>query len=132
MKKHFVPFVLALGVLLSACSPVAQAFVQLDPALANWITIGATVVVGFLLAKAGEIPFVKQIIEYFHIEQHKLVISAWLAGVVIQFVQAGVLDRIPQMWDNVVTIVMQLLVAVIVTLYSFKRLADRGVQGFRK
>jgi hypothetical protein len=132
MKKIALLLVLALGVfVLSACSGVASAYVQLDPALADWITIGATVVVGFLLAKAGEISFVKQILEYFHIEQHKLAISAWFAGVVIQFLQAGVLDRIPQMWDSVVTIVMQLIVAVIVTLYSFRLLADRKVEGFK-
>jgi hypothetical protein len=60
----------------------------------------------------------------------KTVIDAWLAGVVIQFLQAGLLDRIPQMWDNVVAIAMQLIVAVIVTLYSFRLLRDRRVEGF--
>lgn len=132
MKKVFPLFVLMVsGVLfLSACAAQVQA-VTLDPGLADWIGVAATVLVGFLLVKAAEVPFVKSLLEYFHIEQHKLAISAWLAGVAVQFIQAEVLDKIPEMWDNVVVIVMQLIVAVIVTLYAFRRLADRGVQGFR-
>lgn len=133
MKRFTVSLVLAvvLGVFLPACAPVAGALVKLDPTLAEWIVIGSTVIVGYLFAKAGGIPFVAKLLEYFKVAQYKLVISAWLAGVAIQFLQAGILDRIPQMWDNVVTIAMQLIVAVIVTLYSFRLLKDRGVQGFK-
>lgn len=121
--------ILSLSVLLAACSPVASAFVQLDPALANWITIGATLLVGFLLVKLSNIPVLKWLADY--LGQYRVAVAAWLAGIIVQFVQAGILDKIPAMWDNVVTIVMQLLVAVFVTLYGFRRLADRGVRGFR-
>ncbi len=141
MKKLFkrmsrLMVVMALALLLSACAPVASAYVQLDPALATWIVIGATVVVGYLFAKAQELPFVLQLLAFFRIppekvEQYRMATSAWLAGIVVQFLQASILDRIPSMWDNVVTIVMQLIVAVLVTLYTFRRLADRNVKSFR-
>jgi len=131
MKFRNLFSILVLGVVLSACAPVAGAFVQLDPALANWVTIAATLLVGILFAKAAEIPLVAKLLEYLHAENYKMAISAWLAGVVVQFLQAGILDKIPAMWDNVVAIVMQLLVAVIVTLYGFHLLAKRGVKGFR-
>jgi len=131
MKKLFVVLAMVLGVLLSGCAPVAAAYVKLDPALADWVLYGATLLVGFLLVKLAQTPWGQKLLDYFHIEQYKLAIAAWLAGIAIQFLQAGILDRIPEMWDNVVTIVMQLIVAVIVTLYGFHLLAKRGVQGFR-
>lgn len=137
MKKVFrlSLVVTTLAFILSACATVAGAFVQLDPALADWIVIGSTVLVGIVIAKALQIPIVQRLLEYFKltekVEQYRLVISAWLAGVIIQFVQAGILDKIPAMWDNVVTIVMQLIVSVIVTLYGFRLLADRSVKGFK-
>jgi len=127
MKRLFV--LLLCAVLLTACSPVASAFVRLDPALADWITIGATVLVGFLLVQLFSIPALKWLADY--LGQYRLAVSAWLAGVIVQFLQAGLLDKIPAMWDNVVTIVMQLIVAVIVTLYGFRLLKDRGTKGFR-
>lgn len=132
MKKFlFAMVVMTLAFILSACAPVAGASVQLDPALAEWIVIGSTVLVGIVIAKASEIPFVAKLLEYFKVEQYRLAISAWLAGLIIEFVQAGILDRIPAMWDNVVPIVMQLIVAVIVTLYGFRLLVDRQVKGFK-
>lgn len=133
MKKVFrlSLVVMALAFILSACATVAGAFVQLDPALADWIVIGSTVLVGVLIAKASEIEFVAKILKYFKVEQYRFAISAWLAGVITQFLQAGILDKIPAMWDNVVTIVMQLIVSVIVTLYGFRLLADRSVKGFK-
>src|SRR5512138_3806395 len=121
MKKIYSLAIAAvLGVfLLSSCAPVASAYVQLDPALAEWVMIGATVLVAFLLAKASEIPFVKRLLDYFKVNEYRLAISAWLGGVIVQFIQAKILDTIPAMWDNVAAIVMQLIVAVIVTLYGF-------------
>jgi len=122
-------FLAFFAFLVSACSPVASAFVKLDPALANWITIGATLLVGLLLVQLSNIPALKWLADY--LGQYRLAVSAWLAGIIVQFLQAGLLDKIPAMWDNVVTIVMQLIVAVIVTLYGFRLLGDRGVKGFR-
>lgn len=139
MKSKFWSVAMVLGVflfVLSACAPVAAAYVKLDPALADWVLYGATVLVGFVFVKLSQVPAVIRLLEFLRIdpakiEQYKFVASAWLAGVVIQFLQAGILDKIPTMWGNVVTIVMQLVVAVIVTLYSFQVFRRRGVQGFR-
>lgn len=132
MKKILSLWVVMVSVfLLSACVPVASAYAKFDPTLAEWVLIGCTVLVGFLLAKASEIPFVKSLLEYFKINEYRLAISAWLAGVIVQFAQVEILDKIPQAWDGVVIIVMQLLVAVLVTLYGFRLLADRGVKGFK-
>jgi hypothetical protein len=136
LRKLFV-LAVVLGVfVLSACAPVAAAYVKLDPALADWVLYGATILVGIVFVQLSQVPAVIRLLEFFHIdpakiEQYKFAASAWLAGIVIQFVQAGILDKIPQMWDNVVTLVMQLIVAVIVTLYSFHVFKRRGVQGFR-
>jgi hypothetical protein len=127
MKRIFV--LLLCAVLLTACAPMASAYVRLDPELANWITIGATLVVGFLLVQLSNIPALKWLADY--LGQYRVAVAAWLAGVIVQFLQAGLLDKIPAMWDNVVTIVMQLIVAVIVTLYGFRLLRDRGAKGFR-
>lgn len=135
-KSWFVALVLGvLMFVLSACAPVAAAYVKLDPQLADWVLYGATILVGFVFVKLSQVPAVIRLLAFLgidpaKIEQYKLVASAWLAGIVIQFLKAGILDRIPSMWDNVVTIAMQLIVAVIVTLYSFHVFKRRGVQGF--
>lgn len=122
--------VIVLGVLvLSSCSSAASAYVALDPKLADWVTIGATALVGFLLMKLSTIPQLEWLVNY--LGQYRVAVAAWLGGVIVQFFQAGILDKIPAMWDNVVTIVMQLIVAVIVTLYGFRLLGDRGVKGFK-
>lgn len=125
----FLPLVLLAAFVLSACVAQAQA-VLLDPELVDWIGVGATVLVGFVLVQLARVPFLARLIEYFKIEQYTLVISAWLAGVIVQFVQTRVLDQIPQELDSVVALIMRLAVAIIVTLYGFRRLADRGVRGF--
>ena len=127
MRVPFLAMVLCV-VILSACAPVAGVLVKLDPALANWVAIGVTFLIGVALAYLLGVPALKWLADY--LGQYRLAVSAWLAGVIVQFIQAGILDKIPAMWDNVVTIVMQLIVAVIVTLYGFRLLRDRKVKGF--
>ena len=130
-SKSFVLFALMLLAVsvVTACAPVAHAFVRLNPDLANWIVYGVTLLFGFLLMKLATLPQLSWLVDY--LGRNQAIIIAWFSGIVIQFLQAGILDKIPQMWDNVVTIVMQLIVAVIVTLYGFHLLGKRGVRGFR-
>jgi NADH:ubiquinone oxidoreductase subunit 4 (subunit M) len=116
------------ALILASCAPVQAAYVQIDPGLQDWIVYGATLLVGFLLVKLANFPALKWLADY--LGPYKAAVSAWLAGVIVQFIQAGVFDRIPQIWDNAVTILMQLIVAVIVTLYGFRLLRDRGTRGF--
>lgn len=126
--KRLVPLLL-MTIVITACAPVQGYFVRLDPNLQEWIVYGATLLVGIGLMALSSIPALKWLADY--LGPYRAAISAWLAGVIIQLAQAGILDRIPQIWDNVVTIVMQLIVAVIVTLYSFRLLRDRNVKGFQ-
>ena len=125
----FALVVMTLAFILSACAPVASAYVQLDPSLADWIVYGVTALFAFLLMKLAADPRLAWLARY--LGQYRSVIIAWFSGVLIQLLQAGILDKIPQMWDNVVTIAMQLIVAVIVTLYSFRLLSERGVTGLK-
>jgi hypothetical protein len=101
-----------------------QGFVELDPALQNWISIGVTALVSFLILQL--VAYVPWLAEY--LGQYKNGIVVWLTGIVIQLINAG-LAQIPATWDEVLRIAMQLIAAVIAALVAFflwKRAKLRG------
>lgn len=131
MKFRTMFLLVLMTVILAACAPVNAVtgqYVILNPDLQNWIEIGAVVLVGYLLMQLASIPALKWLSDY--LGQYKAAVAAWLSGLVVQFLQLQILDKIPQTFDAVVTLVMQLIVAVIVTLYAFKWLKARGVKAF--
>jgi len=112
-----------------------QAFVQLPPEIQNLILVGATLLVGFVFAKAAEYLPLEKLSKYFPklsewIKQNSAVVSVSIAGVVVQLLQ-GYLNQIPAIWENVVTIAFQLLVTILATLKVFDVAKNRKVKYFR-
>lgn len=98
--------------------------VQLDPRLVDLIAFGVTA----LLALA--INYVTAIVPWLgeYLGQHRVAITTWLVGVVVQILQAQ-LDKVPATWDSVLTLAMQLIVEVVVILVGFAYLnKKKGVQ----
>ena len=103
-----------------------QGFVELDPALQNWISIGATALVSFLLLQL--VAYVPWLADY--LGQYKNGIIVWLTGVIVQLVNAG-LAQIPATWDEVLRIAMQLIAAVIAALVAFAAWKRAKIRGYR-
>lgn len=101
-------------------------FVQLDPRLQEFIALALTFVVGFLLLKLAALS--PALAEY--LGQYKVGIVTWLTGLVVNLIQ-NALNRIPETWDNVAALVMQLIVEVAVVLFGFSLLRKRGVKGLQ-
>lgn len=129
MKKIF-RFVLLLAAVfsLAACAPaaVAQRVVQLPEPLQLAITAFCVFVVGWIFAQIGAaLPwFVKLFGQY----QDEIAFA--LAGAVITLLQ-GWLNMIPPAWEEVGTIALALVVAVLSALQVFRLLGKAGVKSFR-
>lgn len=93
---------------------LVQTFVPLDPALQQFILLGVTAVVSFLLLQlASYLPWLAD-----YLGQYKAGIITWLTGLIVQLANAG-LNQIPASWDEVVKLAMQLLAQVIAILIAF-------------
>lgn len=100
--------------------------VQLDPRLQELIALGVTVVVSFLFLQiANVLPWLAE-----YLGQYKTGIVVWLTGVVVQLVQAQ-LDRIPESWDSIVALVMQLIIEVIMVLVGFALYRRAKIKGYQ-
>ena len=100
--------------------------VQLDPKLQELIALGVTALVSFLLLKLADL--YPPLAEY--IGQYKAGIITWLTGLIVQLAQAG-LNKIPETWDNVAALAMQLLANVIIVLFGFSLLRRKGVKALQ-
>ena len=103
-----------------------QAFVQLPDPLQAAILALVTFVVGFVFTQiANAIPWLGSFLGQYQVE-----ISMAVAGALVTVVQ-NLLNAIPAQYDNIVTIVLQLLIAVLASLGFFQLFAKAGVRGFR-
>lgn len=105
---------------------LSTAYVQLDPRLAEYIALGVTAVVSFLILQvSASIPWLGE-----YLGQHRVGITVWLTGIIVQLVQAR-LDQIPESFDSIVTLVMNLIIQVIIVFVAFavyKRTQAKGSQ----
>ena len=99
--------------------------VQLDPKIQEFVALGLTFVVSFLLLQLAN--YFPALAEY--LGQYKVAIVTWLTGLVVQLVQAQ-LDKIPASYDSLVTLVMQLVVEVIIVLTTFYFIRQAKVKGY--
>lgn len=100
--------------------------VQLDPRLQELITLLITGGVSLaLLQLAALYPALAE-----YLGQYKAGIVTFLTGLVVNLMQ-NVLNRIPESWDAVVALVMQLIVEVVLVLLAFAFLRKRGVRALR-
>jgi putative flippase GtrA len=93
---------------------LSSMYVTLDPQLAEWIGFAATAIVSFLILQvANTLPWLGE-----YLGQHRVGITVWLTGVLVQLAQAQ-LDRIPESFDSIVALVMQLIGQVIIVMVGF-------------
>lgn len=97
-------------------------FVQLDPRLQELIVLGLTALVTYLLVALSNVPALKWLADY--LGQYKAGIVTWLAGLVFNLLQ-NVLNRVPESWDTVLSLAMQLIVEVVLVLLSLYGLRKR-------
>jgi len=91
-----------------------QGFVEVSPALQNLILLGVTALVSFLLLQiAAALPWLAD-----YLGQYKDGIIVWIVGLLVQLLNAQ-LQKIPATWDEVVSLVMQLIVTVAAVLLAF-------------
>ena len=102
-----------------------QTFVQLpDPAQAA-IFAAATFVLGFVITQiSAVVPWLASFLG-----QYKTEISMAVSGAIVTVVQY-VLNTIPVQYDNIVSLVIQLVLAVLAALVLFNFLAKKNVKGF--
>ena len=100
-------------------------YAQLDPQLAEYIGLAVQFVVAFLILQVTKtLPWLGE-----YLGQHRVGITVWLTGVLVQLAQAY-LDRIPESLDSLVVLVMQLIVQVIVVIVTFAVLRKAQVKGY--
>jgi hypothetical protein len=103
---------------------LSSLYVQLDPTLAEWIGVAVQFVFGWLILQVSNtIPWLGD-----YIGQHRVGITVWLTGVLVQLAQAY-LNRIPESLDSVVVLVMQLIVQVVVIFVGFAVLKRAQIKG---
>ena len=101
-------------------------FVSLPDPLQASILALVTFVVGFLFTQiANASPWLGAFLG-----QYKVEISMAVSGALVTVVQ-NLLNAIPAQYDNVVTIALQLLIAVLASFGFFKFFEARNVRGFR-
>lgn len=106
--------------------PFTSFFVQLDPRLQDLITLLLTGTVSYALLQLAAI--FPALAEY--LGQYKAGIVTFLTGLVVNLLQ-NVLNRIPENWDTVTALVMQLIVEVIIVLTAFTVLRKRGAKALQ-
>lgn len=98
--------------------------VQLDPVAQELIAFAVTALVSFLLIQVYNVlPWLGD-----YLGQHKVAVTVWLTGVVVQLVQTY-LDKIPESLDAVVITVIQLIIEVAVVLFGFAYAVKAEVKG---
>jgi hypothetical protein len=103
-----------------------QSFVQFPDPLQAAILALVTFVVGFLFTQiANALPWLGAFLG-----QYKVEISMAVSGALVTVIQ-NLLNAIPAQYDNVVTIALQLLIAVLASFGFFKFFEARGARGFR-
>jgi hypothetical protein len=103
---------------------LSSMYVTLDPQLAEWIGLAATAIVAFLILQvANTLPWLGE-----YLGQHRVGITVWLTGILVQLTQSY-LDRIPETFDSIVVLVMQLIVQVVVVFVTFAALKRAQVKG---
>jgi len=102
--------------------------VQLDPKLQELIVLGLTALVTFLLLQLAAVPSLKWLADY--LGEYKVSIVTWGAGLIFNLLQ-NVLNKIPESWDSVLLLVMQLIVEVAAVLLAFAALRKAGVRGLK-
>lgn len=106
-----------------------QGFVEVSPALQDLILFGITALVSFLLLQLANVS--PMLAKYFG--EYKNAIIVWLVGLIVQLLNAG-LQKIPATWDEVTSLVMQLIVSVVAVLLAFagwKRLNAPGASALK-
>lgn len=103
-----------------------QSFVQLPDPLQAAIFALVTFVVGFVFTQlSNAIPWLGSFFG-----QYKVEISMAISGALVTLVQ-NLLNAIPAQYDNVVSLALQLLIAVLASLGLFNFLTKKNVRGFR-
>jgi hypothetical protein len=105
---------------------MVQTFVQLPNPLQSAIFALVTFVFGFVVTQiTNTVPWLGSFFG-----QYKVEISMAISGALVALAQ-NLLNAIPSQYDNVVSIALQLLIAVLASLGLFNFLAKRNVKGFR-
>lgn len=103
-----------------------QAFLQLPDPLQAAIVALVTFVVGFVFTQVSNaVPWLGAFLG-----QYKVEISMAISGALVTLAQ-NLLNAIPTQYDNIVSLVLQLLIAVLAALGLFNFLAKSNVKGFR-
>lgn len=105
---------------------MVQTFVQLPDPLQAAIFALVTFVVGFVLTQiSSKVPWLGSFFG-----QYKVEISMAISGALVTLAQ-NLLNAIPAQYDDIVSLFLQLLIAVLASLGLFNFLAKRNVKGFR-
>jgi putative flippase GtrA len=105
---------------------LSSMYVTLDPQLAEWIGLAATAIVSFLILQvANTLPWLGE-----YLGQHRVGITVWLTGILVQLTQSY-LDRIPETFDSIVVLVMQLIVQVVAVIVAFALYRRAQIKGYR-
>lgn len=103
--------------------------VQLDPRLQEFVALGITLVVSYLILQVAKLfPVLGE-----YLGQYKTGIVVWLTGIAVQLIQLQ-LNKIPANWDEVVFAAQKLLIEVILALLAFagyRALKWRGHQALQ-
>jgi hypothetical protein len=124
MKKMFsrLPTLLLLIVVLTACAPVAQGFVELPDGVKNGITSVVLVAVSFGLAKLITlIPLFK------FLDQYREPVAYAIALALIEAIQAAV----PDAYGAVAVLAIQLVLAIQALFGIANTLKQRGYRFFQ-
>jgi hypothetical protein len=125
MKKKIGLFLL-LAILLAGCAPQVASFVVLPDPLKAAITALITFVVGWVFTQiAKAVPWLAGFLGQYVDET-----SIALAGGVVLAIQ-NFLNTIPAQYDDIVSIILQLVIAVLASIGLFKVLQKAKAPGFR-
>lgn len=123
--KKFVLFLL-LAFLLAGCAPQVASFVVLPDPIKVAITALITFAVGWVFTQiAKAVPWLANFLGQYVDE-----ISIAIAGGVVLAIQ-NFLNTIPAQYDDIVSLVLQLIIAVLAALGLFKVLQKAKAPGFR-
>lgn len=128
MKKIFskLLMIVALAFVLVACAPQVQSFVVMPEPLKVAVTAAITFAIGWVFTQiALRVPWLAGFLGQYVSE-----VSIAIAGAIVLYIQ-NLLNAIPAQYDDIVSLVLQLVIAVLASIGLFKMLGKANVRSFR-
>lgn len=127
MKNIFskILMIVVFAFVLVACAPQVHTFVVMPEPLKVAVTAAITFAVGWVFTQiAVRIPWLT------FLGQYVSEVSIAVAGAVVLYIQ-NLLNAIPAQYDDIVSLALQMLIAVFASIGLFKLLSKANVRGFR-